>query len=127
MEDDASRLPSWLGDPVLNTGDDEESSPTIGMRIAGRVPPPPPAPTAPPPMPPVQFDPSKIPGSIRPQPTKLATVPGSDGLSVHPALLSAVSAGNGAPSMPNFGFDPNKIPESEKYLFLGKIKILSST
>jgi len=82
------------------------------MRIAGRVPPPAPAPVALPPMPKAEFDPSKIPASIRPQPTKLAPVPGSGGLSVHPALLSAVSAGNGAPSMPSVGFDPNKIPES---------------
>jgi hypothetical protein len=95
VEDD-NQLPPWLGNPALNTGDDEETSPTIGMRIGARpgMYAPPPAATAPPPMPPVPFDPSKIPASIRPQPQspssgpvsptgrpKLTAVPGVYGLS----------------------------------------------
>jgi hypothetical protein len=36
MEDD-NQLPPWLGNPALNTGDDEESSLTIGIWISGRV------------------------------------------------------------------------------------------
>jgi hypothetical protein len=65
---DDEQLPPWLGE-------DSEASPTIGMRMAGRVPPPAPAPAAPPPMPAVPFDPSKIPSSIRPQPISPSSVP----------------------------------------------------
>jgi hypothetical protein len=127
MEDD-NQLPPWLGNPTLNTGDDEEGSPTIGMRMAGRVPPPPPAPAPAPPMPKIDFDPSRIPASIRPQPRspssvpppptggrKLSAVPGVYGLSAVPGLFAppAAPAGNAAPPpMPKIDFDPTKIPES---------------
>ena len=81
MEDDeqpgTGELPPWMIGAGPSTPEEESDSdrPTIGMRIAGNVPPPSPAPAAAPPMPPVQFDPNKVPASIRPQIQSPSTVP----------------------------------------------------
>ena len=97
LEDDeqpgTGELPAWMTGAGPSTPEEESDSdrPTIGQRIGARpgmyAPPSAPAAEAPP-MPPVQFDPNKIPESIRPRAQDPNTVPVPPSGSNNPNLVN---------------------------------------